>query len=933
MKQCSIRVLPLYNSVEQTIRRLFQAMLPGRFTFPKRYAVLLMPLSVPVFGILSAYAVPGSEGRMVPIAAKSATPSGAKAPGAGSKARDSSKPARSLSSRQTTATSTQQSGEQIYRQMCISCHGVNGQGGKVFKGPLVGDRSIGQLARFIRLEMPPGRPTKLPVEDARRVAEYIHGAFYSPLARARNKPARVELSRLTVRQYRNAVTDLIGSFRAARQPDERRGLAAKYFKTQRNGQPILERVDSQIRFDFKTAGALPEQDDPYQFAMSWEGSVLAPDTGEYEFVVRTEQGATMWLNDLRQPLIDAQVKSGNSNEYRASVFLLGGRRYPLRLEFFKGVQGVNDLKKLKEKPPQNASLALEWKMPKRAGEVIPQRFLSPVVTAEVFVPVTPFPPDDRSVGYERGTSVSKEWVEAATEAALETTAYVTTHLSELSGVADDAKDRNERLREFCRKFVARAFRRPLSSEQMRLYVDRHFAGGNNQSADTELAVKRAVLLALTSPQFLYRETGVLETRATPSESAPAAVLPAAALKKTAANDSGAPTTGKTTPVSSATSTSDAYDVASRLSFVMWDSLPDEQLLKAAAAGELATREQVMQQAQRMATDPRAWFKMKEFLLQWLKVDHYPDLAKNPRRFPKFNEFVASDLRTSLEMSLEDIAWSEKTGFLELMLTDKFFLNGRLASVYGVSLAPDAPFQMVALDPGKRSGILTHPYILASFGYLDTSSPIHRGVLIARNFLGRQLRQPPAAFTPIAANLHPKLTTRQRVALQTRPSACASCHTLINPLGFSLETFDAIGSLRDLENGMPVDATGSYLSPYGQEVKFAGSTDLTRFLANSEEVHTAFVERLFQNMVKQPVRAYGPRTLTDLRQIFKVNRFNIRRQMIETAVVAALYGSNVSSSAAKKPGDAAGAIANQTAGDTKSAVKATSAANAGGVPRT
>jgi mono/diheme cytochrome c family protein len=926
-------------------------MLTGQFAFPKYYAVLIMPLSVPVFGILSAYAVSGDQGRMVPINAKSSAPVGLKAASGaktlnGSKVPPGSKSMAAISSKPVIVTTTRRTGEQIYRQMCASCHGVNGQGGKAFKGPLVGDRSVGQLARFIRLEMPPGRPTKLPLEDANKVAEYIHGAFYSSLARARNKPARVELSRLTVRQYRNAVTDLIGSFRKGDQPDDRRGLAAKYFKTQRNEQPFLESVDPEIRFDFGTAGALPAQDDPYQFAMSWQGSVLAPDTGEYEFVVRTEQGVSLWINDLKKPLIDAEVKSGNSNEYHASIFLLAGRRYPLRLEFSKGVQGVNNLMKLKEKPPQNASLALEWKMPKRAGEVIPQRFLSPVVTPEVFVPTTPFPPDDRSVGYERGTSVSKEWVEATTEAALETTAYVVAHLSELSGVADDAKDRDERLREFCRKFVARAFRRPLSSEQVRFYVDRHFQGGANQSNSTELAVKRAVLLALTSPRFLYRETGVVQAQAAPSEAAPAGAAASAALTKTAASTASVTTpnaAGKTTPGAQvsksttasgpATSASDAYDVASRLSFVMWDSLPDEQLLKAAAAGELATREQVRQQARRMATDPRAWFKMKEFLLQWLKVDQYPDLAKNPRRFPRFSAFVASDLRTSLEMSLEDIVWSEKTGFRELMLTDKFFLNGRLAAVYGVALAPDAPFQLVSLDSGKRSGILTHPYILASFGYLDTSSPIHRGVLIARNFLGRQLRQPPAAFAPISANLHPKLTTRQRVALQTKPSACASCHTLINPLGFSLEAFDAIGSLRDRENGMPVDASGSYQSPDGQEVKFSGSSDLARFLANSEEVHTAFVERLFQNMVKQPVRAYGPRTLTDLRQIFKANGFNIRQQMIETAVLAATYRSNVVDNAVKKPSEAAGATASQTAGDAKSAAKSTSAANAGGVPRT
>jgi hypothetical protein len=246
------------------------------------------------------------------------------------------------------------------------------------------------------------------------------------------------------------------------------------------------------------------------------------------------------------------------------------------------------------------------------------------------------------------------------------------------------------------------------------------------------------------------------------------------------------------------------------------------------------------------------------------------------------------------LTLERIVWSDKSDFRELMLTNRFQMNGRLAALYGVPLAPDEPFQTVSLDLGKRSGVLTHPYILASFGYLDTSSPIHRGVLIARNFLGRSLRQPPAAFTPLEANLHPKLTTRQRVALQTKPSACASCHSLINPLGFSLESYDAIGSLRNKENGMPIDASGGYQSPSGREVRFQGPRDLARFLAQSEEVHTAFVERLFQNIVKQPVRAYGPRTHAHMVATFKNNNYSIKQQMLEIATMTALHLPNTKS---------------------------------------
>ncbi len=756
-------------------------------------------------------------------------------------------------------------GDQIYRQQCASCHGAKGEGTQSHSRALVGDRSIGDLGRYIAQYMPPGAPKKLSAEDAQKVAAYIHNAFYSPLAQARNKPARIELSRLTVRQYRNAVADLVGSFRtrpqaASASADRRQGLRGEYFKTgrMRGDQAILQRIDPEIRFDFGATGALKEQDDPYQFAMRWEGSVLAPETGEYEFIVRTEHAARLWVNDLGQPLVDALVKSGDSNEHRASLFLLGGRRYPLRLEFSKGVQGVNNLKKLKEKPPLKASLSLEWKRPKLTAEVIPQRSLFPAISPETFVTAAPFPPDDRSVGYERGTSVSKAWDEATTEAALETAHYVAARLPELSGAADDAADREARIRAFCRQFAERAFRRPLSEETAGFFVERQF----KEAPDLETAVKRVVLLVLKSPRFLYREI-----EATPPSPSPASPV------------SERPVNGSATP--------DPYAVASRLSFILWDSVPDDELLRAAAAGQLSTREQVVRQAQRMAADSRARAKLREFFLQWLKVEHHPDLSKDPKRFPDFSESVASDLRTSLEMSIEQVVWSEKSDFRELLLTTKLYLNGRLGKLYNARLAPDAPFRLVTTDSGKRAGVLTHPYLLSSFAYRDENSPIHRGVLIARSLLGRTLLPPPEAFTPLPADLHPKLTTRQRVALQTKPAACASCHSLINPLGFTLEKYDAVGRLRAKENGAAIDATGSYRTRAGKTVRFSDVRDLARFLAESPEAHAAFVEQLFHHLVKQPVRAFGPATPAHLRMTFAANQFSIRRQIVETAAMAAV----------------------------------------------
>ncbi len=176
--------------------------------------------------------------------------------------------------------------------------------------------------------------------------------------------------------------------------------------------------------------------------------------------------------------------------------------------------------------------------------------------------------------------------------------------------------------------------------------------------------------------------------------------------------------------------------------------------------------------------------------------------------------------------------------------------------------------------------------MAAFAHTAASSPIHRGVFIARGVLGLALRPPPMAIAPLAPDLQPALTTRERVELQTRPDTCQSCHATINPLGFTLERFDASGRLREEEKGRPIDASGSYVTRDGQRVKFSGARDLAQFLAASSEVHQAFVQQLFQYLMKQPVRAYGPETLTDLTHRFTENGYNMKALVVEIAVTAA-----------------------------------------------
>jgi len=734
-------------------------------------------------------------------------------------------------------------GEMIYQSQCARCHGAAGEGSdENYADPLVGDHSVAQLAALIAETMPEDTDEKCPPEEAQKVAAYIYESFYSPEAQFRNKPARVELSRLTIRQYQNAVADLIGSFRPPSVWGNERGLMGRYFAA-RNFRPDAkktERIDAEVQFDFGKAAPDAENFDPNLFSIYWEGSVLAPDTGDYEFIVRTEHAARLYVDDKVNPLIDAWVKSGDDTEYRAEIRLLGGRTYPLKLEFSKARQGVGDSQQPKDESNAKASIVLAWKRPYHTVEVIPARNLSVSDSPEIFVLHTPFPPDDRSVGYERGTAISKGWEEATTEAAVEVTSYVTSHLSELAEVADDAPDREAKLIAFCHAFAERAFRRPLSDEQKLLYVDRQFAEAN----DPDLAVTRVLLLVLKSPRFLYREVG--EASAT-----------------------------------------NPYDIAARMSFGLWDSIPDEALRQAAASGRPTDRIQIAEQLKRMLPDPRTHAKLREFLLTWLKVSEPPNVSKDPNVFPQFTADTVSDLRTSLELSIDDVLDSKSADFRQLVLCDSIYLNGRLATIYDVDLPKDAPFEKVRCQPEHRSGLVSHPYLLACFAYTNATSPIHRGVFISRNLLGRSLKQPPEAVAPLPVELHAELTTRERVTLQTQPEACQTCHSMINPLGFSLEEFDAIGRFREVEKARPVNALGSYTTQSGQVVEFNGVPDLAAFLAGSEESQAAFVRQLFQYLVKQPIRAYGPDRWQQLQKTFADEDFNIHKLAAQIVTTSAL----------------------------------------------
>ena len=729
-------------------------------------------------------------------------------------------------------------GEVVYREDCMRCHGPVGQGvaGKADE-PLVGEKSIASLAKYVAREMPENDPGTLSLADATASAEFIHQAFYSAEARARNHPPRIELAHLTVRQYRESIADLLGSLRGAHSATESGGLAGTYRERPERDPKMPDRnrpevtfkqqVDPDIDFDF---GAKAPEKGTYaaQFSINWSGSVLVPDTGEYEFRITSPNGVRLYVNppeggSEKNALIDLWVSSAMTRTASAPLFLLGGRSYPIKIEFFK----------YKDK---TASLRLEWRPPGGAWAVLPRTHLSPKSSSSVSVISVPLPPDDGSIGYERGASVSREWTEAVAKGALQVSAMIGPNLFGLAGTKADSPDRSEKLKAFSLRFAQMAYRRPLTDEQKADLAAIYAVG-----VAPEVAAKRAFIFTLSNPAFLYPGIGP----------------------------------------------QDDYAIASRLALTLWDSVPDAALLKAAAAGQLKEAAQVRQHAQRMMKDPRAKSKLRDFLHHWLHVEEGAEIAKDQKEYPGFDQGVVMDLRTSLDLFAESIVWSEQSDYRQLLLSDTILMNERLAKFYGQKVAPGGGFQPVKMDADQRGGVLTHPYVLATFSYTKSSSPIHRGVFVTRNILGLMLKPPPMAIAFMDDKFDPSFTMREKVTELTSKPACMSCHVTINPLGFSFERFDAVGRVRATDNRKPVDATSDYTTADGNVIKLTGARDVAVHAAESLSGQTGFVRNLFQELVKQPPAAYSPELLGQLTARFRADNFHVRNLAVEVAVVAAL----------------------------------------------
>jgi mono/diheme cytochrome c family protein len=300
------------------------------------------------------------------------------------------------------------------------------------------------------------------------------------------------------------------------------------------------------------------------------------------------------------------------------------------------------------------------------------------------------------------------------------------------------------------------------------------------------------------------------------------------------------------------------ELASRLSFFLWSSMPDGMLLRLAEQGQLRKPGVLEAQVKRIVADPRADAMMQNFAGQWLHVRNLQNSAPNTDEFPDFDNDLRDGLRREIELFFGAVLREDRP-VLELLTADYSFVNERLAKHYGVPYVYGSQFRRVTL-PDERRGLLGKGSILLATSHADRTAPVLRGKWILENLLGTPPPPPPAAFAlePTPGSV-PK-TMRERMAVHRQNPACAGCHRVTDPLGFVLENFDGVGAWRAREAGAPVDASGT--APDGTPVN--GVVELRRALLTHQDAFIyTLTEKLMIYALGRGLEAYDMPVVRDI----------------------------------------------------------------------
>jgi hypothetical protein len=325
---------------------------------------------------------------------------------------------------------------------------------------------------------------------------------------------------------------------------------------------------------------------------------------------------------------------------------------------------------------------------------------------------------------------------------------------------------------------------------------------------------------------------------------------------------------------------DDYEMASRLSYLLWGSTPDQPLMDAADAGELATPEQVSAQAKRMLADPKARGVIENFHTQWLGLTRLETLDKDTTAYPTFTPALKTTWQKETLAFVDDVLLDGPGDLGTLLSAPYTMMDADTAAFYGISGGPTgASFQHVDLDPKQRAGILTQPSILALNAHVDQTSPVHRGKFVRERLLCEPISPPPPNVKAVPPPVDPNATTRERFSQHSNDPSCSTCHKLMDPIGFGFESYDAIGQFRTKEAGKAIDASGEVFGSKDANGKFNGAVELADRLASSEEVRACVVTQWFNYGHGRTTTNEDSCTIQQLRTTFASANYDVKALLI------------------------------------------------------
>lgn len=307
-----------------------------------------------------------------------------------------------------------------------------------------------------------------------------------------------------------------------------------------------------------------------------------------------------------------------------------------------------------------------------------------------------------------------------------------------------------------------------------------------------------------------------------------------------------------------------WEVATRLSYALWGSMPDDELFAAAGAGKLGSAAGVEEEARRLLASDRARETLVAFHDQLYDADQYVSIQKSTNLYPYFDPAMGDDMRKELSLFVEHVLFAQKGGLSDLLTSRTTFVNARLAQIYGLDPAglDDATFVQRELPEAERSGLLTRAGFLAWKGTMTQPDTILRGVFVNRRILCQELGDPPPEA--MGAKLGDEKTNRQKVEALTGKGTCGeTCHgNFINPVGFGFERYGALGEYRTTDNGEPVDASATFPFEDGK-VSYDGAAELSKAIAEQEQSHRCYARYWLEFLYGRDKKAQDGALIADV----------------------------------------------------------------------